>query len=136
MGTVLGVLFYMSAAPRGPRPGSEVTPNVKQISVNEFAQEVEQARMPVVVDFFATWCGPCKVLSPRLDKVAASMTKQVRFIKVDIDQSPQLAERFHIEGVPTLLMFRQGKLVDTVVGLLPEAALRGRLESLASVTKM
>lgn len=130
IGAFLGLLFYLSAGQKGGS-GAESTQNVKQITENEFETEVTKSAVPVVVDFYATWCGPCKVLSPRLNELAGQLDGKVRFVKVDVDKSRQLAGRFQIEGVPTLLMFRNGAVVDKVVGLMPKDQLKARLESLA-----
>ena len=81
------------------------------ISSAQFAAEVEGADVPVLVDFFATWCGPCKMLAPTLDQVAAEVAGRAKVVKVDIDASPDLAQRFGVMSVPTLAVFKGGKLV-------------------------
>jgi thioredoxin 1 len=131
-GAVLGLIYHTVAGKSGPGSDGESTPNVKQITEQAFEAEVSASATPVVVDFYATWCGPCKVLGPRLNQLARPLTDKIKFVKIDIDQSRQLSERFNIEGVPTLLFFRGGKVTDKVVGLLPEATLKARLESFAS----
>ncbi len=131
-GTVLGLLFYSSLARHGAgaTPGS--TANVKLVNASQFESEIAQTNRPVVVDFFATWCGPCKKLSPLLDELAAPLTNQINFLKVDVDQSASLAERFGVQGVPTLVFLRNGREVDRQVGLPPKDELRARLSSLVS----
>jgi thioredoxin 1 len=90
-----------------------------------------RAGQPVVVDFFATWCGPCKTLAPRIDKVAGEFGDRVKFVSVNIDQAPSLAAKYKVEGVPTLLFVSaDGKVADASVGLLSAETLRARLESL------
>jgi thioredoxin 1 len=130
-GAVLGFLFH-SVAGRNGSGSAESTQNVKLIHEQEFGTEVTQASGPVVVDFFATWCGPCKRLSPMLDNLAGPLTNRLKFLKVDVDQSANLAKQFEVDGVPTLIFFKDGKVVDKLVGLPTTAALKGKLESLAS----
>jgi thioredoxin 1 len=130
-GAVLGLLFH-SVAGRNGSGSAESTQNVKLIQEQEFGTEVTQAPGPVVVDFFASWCGPCKRLSPMLDNLAGPLTNRVTFLKVDVDQSANLAKQFDIDGVPTLIFFKGGKVVDKMVGLPTKEALKGKLESLAS----
>lgn len=107
---------------------SQVTP----LTTAEFLTEVRQSPQPVVGDFYATWCGPCKQLAPMLDTLAAEFDGRVRFRKVDVDQEPGLAQQFNIQGVPTLLFFVNGSLFHRVVGAPSEEALRNFLEQLAT----
>jgi thioredoxin len=83
------------------------------------------------VDFYAVWCGPCKRLAPLLDELAGSLTNRVKFVKVNIDEAPALARQYGVEAVPTLLFFRNGKVVGNLVGLPPAEALKARVASLA-----
>lgn len=85
-----------------------------------------------VIDFSATWCGPCQVLSPIVDKLATEFKGKVAIGKVDIDENPDLAGMFGVMAVPTLVFFKDGKVVDQHPGLLPEGTLRQRLSKLAS----
>lgn len=125
-GAVLGVGFYIISGQVSPYQHPK---NVKEIAAADFETEVVRAGKPVVVDFYATWCGPCKTLAPRLDKLAGEFGDRIKFVSVDLDQAQELAQKLNVQGVPTLFFFRpDGKLVDTSVGLLPADALRTKLE--------
>lgn len=99
------------------------------INVNEFKNKVDNKDGVVVVDFFATWCGPCKMLSPVYDSVETEMGDKVEFYKVDIDQSMELAERFVVTTVPTVIVFKDGKEMDRLVGFIPKENLKSKIES-------
>jgi thioredoxin 1 len=130
-GAVLGSLFYFISGGSTPASMNESTTNVKLIQEARFdAEVIHQSPSPVVVDFYATWCGPCKVLSPRLDQLAGSFTNEIKFVKINVDEAPNLSRRFNIQGIPTLLFFKDGMVVDSVVGLLSSDALKARLEAL------
>jgi len=106
--------------------------NIIEVQKANFEQEVMQAGLPVVVDFFATWCGPCKMMAPVLEAFAEEFAGKLKFAKVDVDDNQALAMSFHITGVPTLIIFKGGKAIDTIVGLIPPASLKARLESLVA----
>jgi len=104
--------------------------NVKEITAAQFDQEVRQATGPVVADFFATWCPPCKALAPILDRLAGQYAGKIRFVKVNTDEAPDLAAEFGIRGIPTLLFFKNGKIAQTLVGLRSETELKAALDAL------
>lgn len=131
-GAVMGLLVQGAMGRSGPAETAASSAHVTLVSPGQFDAELANAPGPVVVDFFATWCGPCKRLSPMLDAVAGAWTNQVKFLKVDVDQSGPVAERFGVQGVPTLVFFRNGKEVDRLVGLPAKAALEQRLSALAA----
>lgn len=93
------------------------------INAQEFESKVINAQGPVLVDFFATWCGPCKMLAPVLDEVAAEVAGKAEVYKVDVDQSADLASRYGIRSVPTLMVFENGKPVRTAMGAQPKRSL-------------
>ena len=105
--------------------------NVKLIKEGEFDAEVVRSPLPVVVDFYATWCGPCKRLSPMLDELAGPLTNKIKFVKINVDEAPNLSQRFGIQAIPTLLFFKNGNVADKLIGLPSEDALKKRLESFA-----
>ncbi len=113
---------------------NESTQNVKHIGAKEFESEVEKAASPVVVDFYATWCGPCRILSPQLDEESGAFTNRIKFFKVNIDESPSLAQRFQVEGIPNLVFFKDGRVVDRLVGVPSSGELMARLQALAVMT--
>jgi thioredoxin 1 len=130
-GAVLGGAFYYISGGNAPASMNASTANVAHIGENQFDAQVIQSPAPVVVDFYATWCGPCKILSPMLDKTAGSFTNEIKFVKINFDEAPGLSRRFNVQGVPALLFFKSGKIVDTILGVPEPDDLKARLESLA-----
>jgi len=104
------------------------------ININEasFERAVIQSPIPVVVDFWAPWCGPCKMIAPLLDEIAKESGHRFRVAKVNIDDDPALQQRFGIRGVPALLFFSGGELRDQIVGVGAKKAIVEKLENLAS----
>jgi thioredoxin 1 len=84
----------------------------------DFENEVLRSSEPVVVDFFAEWCGPCKAMAPALEAVAAELKGKVKVVKVDVDQNPQITEKYRIRAMPTLMVFKDGKVAEERVGAL------------------
>ena len=102
-----------------------------EINGANFEAEVLQSNQPVLVDFWAEWCGPCKMLGPVLDEIAIEHSGRVKVAKVNVDTNSQLAERFGIQSIPTLLYFANGEIRDKTVGVLSKPAIVSRLEKLA-----
>lgn len=88
------------------------------VSDKDFDAEVINSKEPVLVDFYATWCGPCKAMAPALDLVAKEYAGKVKVVKVDVDQSPETTQKYKIQAMPTLMIFKDGKVADTQVGAL------------------
>jgi thioredoxin 1 len=100
---------------------------MKIVDNNEFKSEIENG--VTVVDFFATWCGPCKMLAPVLEGLSTEMEGKAKFIKVDIDQSLDLANQFQISSVPTMVIFKDGQKVEQLVGFLPKEKIQQAIEA-------
>ncbi len=94
-----------------------------------FDQDVVRSPLPVIVDFWAPWCGPCRMVAPTLDKLAVEWNGRVKIAKVNVDENPLIAGRYGITGIPTMMVFSAGKMVDRWAGALPEPALRARLSN-------
>lgn len=93
------------------------------ISDDDFETEVLKAEGPVMVDFWAEWCGPCKALSPIVDEVATELGEKVKVVKVNIDNSPNAPTKYGVRGIPTLMVFKNGEVADTRVGGMSKAQL-------------
>jgi thioredoxin 1 len=106
---------------------------VKEIQENEFRSEVVDSDVPVLVDFFAPWCGPCRALAPVLEGIAKNYEGRLKVVKVNVDDAQQLAAGYRIRGVPTLMLFKDGEVVDTIVGLPPANVLRTKLDAVAAL---
>jgi thioredoxin 1 len=95
----------------------------KAVTDSTFEAEVLQSGTPVVVDFWAEWCGPCKALSPIVDEIAVEMGDKVKIVKVNIEESPEAPTKYGVRGIPTLMIFKNGQVVDTRVGGMPKGQL-------------
>ncbi len=103
---------------------------VASVTSDNFEEAVLQSQSLVMVDFWATWCGPCKIVSPVVEELAKEYEGRVVFAKVNTDENPDLASRYNIRGIPTLMFFKEGKVADQVVGAVPKAQLKSKIDSL------
>jgi thioredoxin 1 len=108
---------------------------ISELTETNFDRAIAGLNGPAVVDVYAPWCGPCKMIAPLLEKLAEHFAGRIEFFKVNVDGAPALAERFGITGVPTLLFFSNGELRDTMVGFASLRDLVARLETLAANAK-
>ncbi len=100
---------------------------VIHVDRDTFEAEVVQSELPVVVDFYATWCPPCRMLEPILDRLSHEFSGKIKFAKIDSDEDPELASEFNVTGLPTVVFVEQGKIAGQFAGLPHEDALRGEL---------
>ena len=105
---------------------------VKEVQESGFKKDVLDSDLPVLVDFFAPWCGPCKALAPALEGIAKTYEGRLKVVKVNVDEAQYLAASHGISGVPTLKFYKDGKVVDTIVGLPSTSVLREKLEAVAA----
>ncbi len=101
---------------------------IVQANDSTFEKEVLQADRPVLVDFWAEWCGPCKMIAPFLEEIAQEMGDRIKVVKVNIDESPLAPTKYGVRGIPTLMIFDRGELKATKVGALPKARLKQWIE--------
>ena len=94
-----------------------------KVDVKNFQQEVLNSTVPVVVDFWAEWCGPCKMIGPSLEEISNELAGKVKVVKLNIDENPQLAAQYGVRSIPTLAVFKGGKVADIKVGAAPKTAL-------------
>jgi thioredoxin 1 len=100
------------------------------VTDDSFEAEVKKSDIPVLVDFWAPWCGPCKMIAPILDELAGEYDGKVKIAKVDVDSNPKTPASFSIMSIPALLFFKNGKIVDQVIGAVPKAQLMSKIESI------
>ena len=113
------------------RPGSihMSSAQIRHVSDDSFDQDVLQADSAVLVDFWAEWCGPCKMVAPILDEIAGQYDGRLNVVKMNVDDNQQVPAKFGIRGIPTLMIFKAGQLVATKVGALPKAQLTAFIDS-------
>jgi thioredoxin 1 len=106
---------------------------VPQVSDADFEAQVLKATEPVVVDFWAEWCGPCRMIAPALEEIAGSLNGKVKIVKLNVDESPKTAQKYGIMSIPTLMLFKNGELASRQVGAAPKQKLEQWITSAAAV---
>lgn len=105
---------------------------IKEISENTFQSEVLESDTPVLVDFWAPWCGPCQIMTPVLDAVARKMGDSLKVVKLNTDENTMTAQKYQILAIPSLLVFKKGEVVERIVGFKPQNQLEDRLKNIVS----
>ena len=103
---------------------------VAELTDLNFEEQVTNSKLPVIVDFYAPWCGPCRMTAPVIDKLSKDYDGKLLFYKLNVDENPQTATKYRIMSIPTLLFFKDGDKVDQVVGAVPEGQLRPKIDAL------
>lgn len=98
------------------------------VNDRNFSAEVLQSNLPVLVDFWATWCGPCRAISPIIEELAEEFSGRVKVTKLNVDENPATPSQYGVRGIPTLILFKEGKILDQIVGSVPKARLKAMLE--------
>ncbi|KAJ52278.1 thioredoxin 1 [Clostridium tetanomorphum] len=101
---------------------------VKEINDSVFKQEVLDSSKTTIVDFWASWCGPCKMLGPVIDEIAQELKDKAEFVKVNVDENPMASSQYRVASIPTVMVFKGGKVVETLVGFRPKQALKSAIE--------
>lgn len=100
-----------------------------EVTDSSFEQEVLKSSIPVLVDFWAPWCGPCKQIAPIIDEISQSLSDKIKVMKCNVDENPETPSKMMVRGIPTLVIFKDGKIVDTKVGSIPKATLLEWIQS-------
>ncbi len=123
-----------SGRPRCSKCQSDL-PWLANVEANEFDRVIKASTLPVLVDLWAPWCGPCKAVAPALEQLAVDMAGTVRVVKVNVDKAPKISSRLGVQGIPTMVLFNGGSEIDRQVGALPGHAIRKWVEKVLPRTK-
>lgn len=108
------------------------SPDVVTLEDGTFDSEVLKSEIPVLVDFWAVWCGPCRMVAPIVDEVSKEYAGKLKVLKLNTDENPDVAGKYRIMGIPTLMFFKDGKTVDQIVGAVPKSQLKTKIDTLLS----
>ena len=103
---------------------------VINVSDQSFENEVIKSTLPVLIDLWAPWCGPCRMVAPVVEGLAEKYNGRVKFCRLNVDENPQTASKYRVMSIPTLMFFKNGQAVDTVIGAVPERALQPKIDAL------
>jgi thioredoxin 1 len=101
-----------------------------EVSDQSFEEEVIKSSLPVLVDFWAPWCGPCRMVAPVVEKLSEKYKGKFKFVKLNVDENPKTAGTYRVMSIPTLMFFKSGKVEDTVIGAVPESSLKPKIDGL------
>ena len=99
------------------------------ITDSNFDEKINNSQLPILVDFWAEWCGPCKQIGPILEEIGEAKKDKLKIFKLNVDENPEIPQKYNVRGIPTLMLFKEGKLIDTKVGSLPKSVLRDWIDS-------
>ncbi|HEY33084.1 MAG TPA: thioredoxin [Dehalococcoidia bacterium] len=103
---------------------------VTEINDQSFENEVIKSDIPVVVDFWAPWCGPCRIIAPVTEKLSEEYANRVKFCKLNVDENPEMAQKYRVMSIPLLLLFKDGQQVDGILGAVPESMIQPKIKAL------
>jgi thioredoxin 1 len=124
------ILILIKIKARSPCAESSIPAGVIEINDNTFNKEVLKSNLPVVVDFWADWCGPCRMMAPVMEKMAVQYHGKFKFCKINVDANPGMASQYQAMSIPLLLFFSNGQVIDRSVGATPESQLKAKLDTL------
>jgi len=108
----------------------EIKMTVNEVNENNYEKEVKDSKLPVIIDFWAEWCGPCRMIAPVFEELSEDFEGKLKFAKVNIDENNSIANEYGVRSIPTLVLIKDGKEINRITGFLPKPALKSKIESL------